>query len=364
MSEIENLGKLISDTIDEAVDSMDFQGLSEKLKNSVDKAFSTFKSYSKKDLPATRDPAVCAQKLPEKGKSVAYKCLTIFMAFMTLGCFAGILDAYGFLEILGRTLATAGCGSASIFSRRRAKKIDTISSHYIRFLRELGPNSVISVRDLASSVAQSEEETIKDLLYLMNNGYFRQARIVENDQIFLLDIPTFKLYKERLKERPQEYVEEEKVENINLEERADLIIQDGNKNLEEIGKIKAKIQNPDFLSKIGRLEKNVGQILWIVKKYPDKVYLLDKFSTYYLPTTEKLIEAYLEFEAMRSDDKKIRRSMEEIDKSLDTINEAFEAIQVQMLTDRAMDVKTDIDTLNLLLSQEGLVDSEFGGENE
>ena len=96
------------------------------------------------------------------------------------------------------------------FTFKKSKQLDMISKDYTRFLRELGHNTVIPIRDLASSVQKSEKDTIKELMYMMNKGYFKQARIVENDSLFLLDIPTFKLYKNQKNQMPNLSHEENK----------------------------------------------------------------------------------------------------------------------------------------------------------
>lgn len=55
--------------------------------------------------------------------------------------------------------------------------------------------------------------------------------------------------------------------------------------------------------------------------------------------------------------------MAEIESSITTITEAFDKIKVDLITDKAMDVKTDIDTIRLVLKQEGLLEGDFK-ENE
>ena len=233
----------------------------------------------------------------------------------------------------------------------------------MRFLRELGNNTVISIRDLASAVAQSEEKTVSDLMKMMKRGYFYQARVVEDDSLFILDIPTFKLYKDKkngLTESKPVTEEEGEilVEDLSLE-RAKEIINQGKYSIEQIKLNQVKINDVNFKAKVEKLVDNSNDILSIVEKYPDKSYALNKFSDYYLPTAAKLVETYYDFELMRTDDKKISTSMGQIGQSITTIAEAFDKIKVELLSDRAMDVKTDIDTINLLLNQEGYAENDW-----
>ena len=78
-----------------------------------------------------------------------------------------------------------------------------------------------------------------------------------------------------------------------------------------------------------------------------------------MPTTVKLIDAYTEYEIMESNDSKIKNSLAEIESSIEIINEAFEKIQLELMEDRTMDIKTDIDTMKILLNQEGYLEKDW-----
>ena len=239
-----------------------------------------------------------------------------------------------------------------------------ISKDYTRFLRELGHNTVIPIRDLASSVQKSEKDTIKELMYMMNKGYFKQARIVENDSLFLLDIPTFKLYKNQKNQMPNLSHEENKkiaqdTSTKTSKDKAEEIIKISSKEITSINLSISRIKNRSFLEKVIEIKKTIENITNIIKRYPEKAYVLDKFIEYYLPTTVKLIDAYTEYEIMESNDSKIKNSLAEIESSIEIINEAFEKIQLELMEDRTMDIKTDIDTMKILLNQEGYLEKDW-----
>lgn len=78
-----------------------------------------------------------------------------------------------------------------------------------------------------------------------------------------------------------------------------------------------------------------------------------------MPTSLKLIKSFEDFEIMNTDDPRIKKSMSDIDESIKTIGQAFDNIKVDLLADRTMDVKTDIDTIRLILNQEGLLEGDF-----
>lgn len=340
-------------------DDLDFEWVGEAIKNSVNSVVSSFSKGYKKDLPAIKDPAVCVQKPVEKNKYWLIRIGAVFAAMTLFAIGMDGIDSPGLGSNILGLLSLAGAVAAPVLMWKLSNNYKRLSINYARYRRELGSNTIISIRDLASAVSQSEEKTIQDLLYFMKQNYFKQARIVEDDSIFILDIPTFKLYKDKLDKIPQKSKEEiGPVEDIN-EIQAEDLIRLSEKSLGEIIEKSQMIKDFDFKSKIDPLIENTRDIINIIKKYPDKALNLNKFADFYLPTAAKLVESYQEFESLDTDDAKIRKFMEEIKGSIKTISEAFDKIKVDLIADKAMDVKTDMDTIELILKQEGLTEGDF-----
>lgn len=353
-------------------DDIPFAEIGVKIKNSVNGAIKAFSSSSKKNLPATRNPKVCEQKPPQAGLSILAKIASVILApiflAMTIGSYTEIHYGGGFTMLFASLISLVLTISVPYALWKLGNRYKRLSNNYVRYLRELGDNTVISIRDLASGVAQSEEETTKDLLYMMRKNYFKQARIVEDGKIFILDIPTFKLYKEKLDQIPsyrKNLTDDVEIDGENLsvedlnKERSQEIIAESITSLDKLSEKRDEIESPSFKESLGKLIENSTDILKIIEKYPDKATGLGKFSTYYLPTSLKLATSYKEFEMVNSRDSRIVKSMGEIEESIKTIAEAFDKMKIDLLDDRAMDVKTEIDTINLLLKQEGLAEDDW-----
>ena len=236
---------------------------------------------------------------------------------------------------------------------------ERLEKNYKRYIRELNGNKVISINDLANSVDQDIEETYSDLRHMIKEDYFPEARIVENKSLFILDIPTYSLYKERKNEILSEASDirqisnEQNLEDVNLA-RSKEIIESAIKDLNSINLVKNKIKNKYFFGHIEAFENSSQNILKVIENHPESAHGLNKFSEYYLPTSVKLINAYYEFEQIASGDPKILQSMEQIDETIVDLTRAFERLQLDFLSDSTMEIKADIDTINLLLNQEGL----------
>ena len=236
---------------------------------------------------------------------------------------------------------------------------ERLEKNYRRYIRELNGNKVISINDLANSVDQDIEETYNDLRHMIKEDYFPEARIVENKSLFILDIPTYSLYKERKNEILSEASDirqisnEQNLEDVNLA-RSKEIIESAIKDLNSINLVKNKIKNKYFFGHIEAFENSSQNILKVIENHPESSHGLNKFSEYYLPTSVKLINAYYEFEQIASRNSKILKSMEQIDETIVDLTNAFERLQLDFLSDSTMEIKADIDTINLLLNQEGL----------
>lgn len=361
--------KSLENSLNKAISDMDFSDISEKVKTSldifIDKTMNFINGNQvRKPAIQTKNPQVCAQKLPEKTKAGLLKTAMIISFLIALSMLM-ILFFDGFsYDFLKNLFLTALFSILGFFTFKKSQQLDMISKDYTRFLRELGHNTVIPIRDLASSVQKSEEDTIKELMYMMNKEYFKQARIVENNSLFLLDIPTFKLYKNQKNQMPNLSHEENKkiAQDANTKtnkDKAEEIIRISSKEITSINLDISRIKNRNFLEKVIEIKKTIENITNIIKRYPEKAYVLDKFIEYYLPTTVKLIDAYTEYEIMESNDSKIKNSLAEIESSIEIINEAFEKIQLELMEDRTMDIKTDIDTMKILLNQEGYLEKDW-----
>ena len=103
------------------------------------------------------------------------------------------------------------------------------------------------------------------------------------------------------------------------------------------------------------MEMLIQKIFERVKEDPDSLDDISRMMEYYLPTTVKLLEAYLQLCSQPVQGENIRSSRMEIEQTLDTLNDAFEKLLDSLFEDVAWDVSSDISVLHTMLAQEGLV---------
>ena len=76
---------------------------------------------------------------------------------------------------------------------------------------------------------------------------------------------------------------------------------------------------------------------------------------YYLPTLLKLLRSYDHMEEQGIRGENIRRTMQEIETVLDTVVEAFNKQLDNLFQEEALDISSDIQVLENMMSQEGLL---------
>ena len=79
----------------------------------------------------------------------------------------------------------------------------------------------------------------------------------------------------------------------------------------------------------------------------------------YLPTMIKLVEAYEEYDKVSSPGEDIKAAKNEIEKTLDIINQAFVELLNKLFQNSVWDVKAEANVLKTMLRQEGLADDRF-----
>ena len=140
------------------------------------------------------------------------------------------------------------------------------------------------------------------------------------------------------------------------------VLKEGYAYIRHIHQCNDDIPGEEISRKLSRLEMIMTRIFDQVEKQPELAEDLHKFMNYYLPTTAKLVEAYRELDAQPVEGENIRKTKQEIEDTLDTINEAFEKLLDSFFEDKAWDISSDINVMKTMLKQEGLTGRDFAKE--
>ena len=133
--------------------------------------------------------------------------------------------------------------------------------------------------------------------------------------------------------------------------------------LRSIRRANDRIADPVLSAKIDRLEQITGQILKEVEEHPEKKARMRTFFEYYLPTTQKLLDAYADFEETGVEGENLRTAKQRIEQTMDRIVEGFAQQLDNLFSADAMDVVSDIKVMETMLQRDtGSAAKDFGYE--
>lgn len=145
---------------------------------------------------------------------------------------------------------------------------------------------------------------------------------------------------------------------------ADEIIKRGQEMMAQIREENDKIPDPELSEKIDRLNDVANRIFRTVSEQPGKAPQIRRFMDYYLPTTLKMLSGYQKMDERKVTGATADATRRQIEDAMDVILKAFNHQLDTMYQDDMLDISTDIDVLETLLKQDGLIDSGMRGSKE
>ena len=287
--------------------------------------------------------------------------LSIFLpalcgALLMMDFFGGAMGAFILVVIMS---IVSGLG---LFGGIRKRKL---IKAYKKYAEIIGDRDYVLMTELEECTGKSTKQIWKELRQLKKMGYIQNARIDDKVTTLMLTREVYNQYLETKKnqeslEKQQQAREKELDEALGDADDVKAILREGNAYLETIRDCNNEIPGEEVSSKLFRLENIMKKIFEQVEKNPESAKDLRKFMEYYLPTTTKLLRAYVDLEKQPEVDN-IRKTKKEIESSLDVINDAFEQLLDDMFQDVAWDISSDISVMKTMMAQDGLVQTATSG---
>ena len=272
----------------------------------------------------------------------------------------------GFWQIINRVLLVPGfiifliMGIIGIVMMARANR-------YKKYIQVLDGGMHADVSDFARAVSKSAGFVRNDLKRMISKNWFKQGYLTHDQETLIVCNDAYEEYrvnKQRTLEA-QTYQEQIRQMHEQLPAHARKTIQIGEDLIKEIHEKKVAISDYDMTIKLSHLETILKKIFKRVEKHPEVVPQMRKMMDYYLPTTIKLLDAYVQLDKQAVAGANIMSAKEEIEESLDTLITAYEKLLDDLFEDIMLDVSTDISVLNTMLAQDGLTNtSDFGSMKE
>ena len=269
------------------------------------------------------------------------------IAWLVMGIMAAVypVDYNTVFQILAQVfgLCTAGFGVMFGFGLRGTSYFGRLRK-YLRVLRDWKT----SVADIARAAAMQRSKVQKDLQKATVAGHLPNTCLDAAGQTFYLDDTMYCPTPEPAPALEQTVSEPEQFR------REGVAFLDYLRNCK--GRLSAEADE-----ELAKMQKTCGAIMGFVHNHPEQLPRLRRFRDYYLPTTRKLLDTAQGLGQADADNAdKIRQDITGI---LHTLNMAYSRLYDTLLQDVSLDVSAEIDTLETMLSQDGLTHdftSDFG----
>lgn len=136
----------------------------------------------------------------------------------------------------------------------------------------------------------------------------------------------------------------------------DAILKSGRESVRQIRQLNDKITAPRLSAQLNELESVTAKIFSYLEEQPARKEQLRTFLSYYLPTTIKLLQTYVQLQEQGVEGENIRASMRKIESILETVLDAFRKQLDALFASTAVDVTADIQVLEQMMAAQGLTE--------
>lgn len=382
-NEWDNWGRSIQELIDKAVNSQDYQELSRNIGKTIDKAFSASSEAVRRAANSApknsayhynyTTPKVTVEPKKEtlpalygnpNGETTKGILQTVFGGILAVAAL-GLVIPFGVLSIVGSAGFVVGflAGGVALVGGTAllCSGIGTLAkvSRFKVYLKALGTKTSITLERLSRSVGKNERFVRKELQKMIKQGLFLEGHLDNEQKNLITSDETFREFERSRLELEQRKRSQAVQAAQSPDPKIQEVLDKGNAYVKEIRRCNDEIPGEEISAKIDRMEAIVRKIFERAEAHPEVIPDMKKLMDYYLPMTVKLLNAYADMDRQPVQGETIRKSKQEIDATLDTLNAAFEKLLDELFQDAAIDVSSDISVLNTLLAQEGLTGSDF-----
>ena len=391
MGEFDDLlktGDKILNQVNKAVSTGDYSQLGNNIRNQVQEAVN--KAYT--------SPSQNFQGRAAAGRTVNYASMRYRSPFFlkkissTKGIFKIIFGGLGiaYNAFFGLTLLIASISEiytiipavifvliAAAFGLLLKSGIDDrkLMKFYEKYGRILGRAEYFSIDDLALAAAEKPDQVRKNIKMMIKKDFLPTAKMDLAETTVMLSQRAYDQYiqaemsrKEREKfdrNAALSKANEQPVKAQNTEDnRVSGIVREGNDYIANIRRINDAIPGDEMSEKLYKLENIMKRIFVQVEKQPECADDLRKFMNYYLPTTSKLLNAYVDLDRQPEVGNNITQTKKQIEDAIDVINDAFENLLDSLFQDMAWDISSDISVMKTMMAQDGLTESGLYGAGQ
>lgn len=256
--------------------------------------------------------------------------------------------------IVGTAIMALGTGVSGYVAGKGAteKKLSRVFEKYDRLIAGA---EYVDIKTLAEKSGETPDMVIKNLEDMIKTGLLPQAKFDGGKTTVMLTANAYSQYLSAEDARKEREKENARLNRSDVTEESRRVIREGEEFITKIRKANDLIPGEEMTAKLDQLERVVNKIFTKVRQEPGTAADLRKFMNYYLPTTEKLMNAYVELDKQPEVGENIINTKRDIEDTMDTINYAFENLLDSLFEETAWDISSDISVMKTMMEQDGLM---------
>ena len=261
------------------------------------------------------------------------------------------LDLWSFISELFFPMGLAAGGIALLFGgdmmKRRARR-------FAKYVACAGGRKAIPLADLARAADVRLGKAERDIEMMVEKGMWGPQAYLDNGQDMLfLSAEAAREYYESRNVRAKAAAEPKAAAPTNEF--------DHDFRISAIRRANDRIDDAELSAKIDRLEQVTGRIFKFIEDNPKSADKANTFLKYYLPTTQKLLDSYADFEEAGVSGENLNQAKERIEQTMDNIIAGFEHQLDELYRETAMDIDSDIRVMETMLKRDtASVADDFG----
>ncbi len=250
-------------------------------------------------------------------------------------------------------------GASMVLSIFRSGKYSRIAM----CVKTLGDRTNCAVSEIASAIGKSDRDTVKLLRRCITDGTFSDVFITPDNKRLFASETAYNIYVDQLeknyKKEQQNKTAEKAPEQPKPTDEPKTVIDECREFYDELKHQNELIDDAAVTEQVDKIEKHMQTLIAYLAKNPDKSPRVKRFTSYYLPTTVRLLETYNEVEP-NSDENTVAANIQtDIVGILYTINKAFNTLENGLMEDTALNVSAEISAMQAMLAQDGLYGDDF-----
>lgn len=268
-------------------------------------------------------------KTPGKALRIIGICLLVMGAILCIDAVPTLVDGYSY--ILEQMFSGLGFLAGGGIMLGRGEYLAKMSRRTQRYILAIGAAETMRMDEIAKRVNRTPQQAKKELQKLIDKGFLGEDAYIDHEKGYFVRFGATVEEKPAAAEVPKEA--EEGYSGI----------------LRSLRTANDRIPDAELSGKIERLEQISALIFKEVEAHPEKRERIRTFFDYYLPTTQKLLDTYAEFDEMGVEGENMTQAKERIEEMMDAIVEGFEHQLDQLYSTDAMDVVSDIKVMETML---------------